>query len=87
VQSSQPTGWSRPDEWRVLERLPESWARRAKRLIELKIISQITGFELDAAREIRNKATGEGAYVSRLDGEASIKMFVAALSSVFAAKA
>jgi hypothetical protein len=61
----------------------ESWRQRTKQLTERKIISEIAAYEMDAVREIRNKVASEGAKVSRLDAEASVKMFVAALSNIF----
>jgi hypothetical protein len=61
----------------------ESWRQRTKQLTERKIISEIAAYEMDAVREIRNKVASEGASVSRLDAEASVNMFVEALSNIF----
>lgn len=60
-----------------------SWAQRTRRLVEKGIISQIAAYEMDAVREIRNKVVNERAAVTRLDAEASVKMFVAALGNIF----
>jgi len=64
----------------------ESWRQRTRRLSERKIISEIAAHEMDAVREIRNKVSSERAVVTRLDAEASVKMFVAALGNVFGSR-
>lgn len=64
-----------------------SWRQRTKQLSEKKIISEIAAYEMDAVREIRNKVASEGAGVTPLDAEASVKMFVAALANIFRSKA
>jgi hypothetical protein len=43
-------------------------------------------YEMDVVRKIRNKVAGEGAGVSRLDADDSVKTFVAALANVFGSK-
>jgi hypothetical protein len=64
----------------------ESWRQRTKQLAQKAIISEIAAYEMDAVREIRNKVVNEGATVTRLDAEASAKMFIAALDNVFGSK-
>jgi tetratricopeptide (TPR) repeat protein len=64
-----------------------SWAKRTTQLFDNRLISKITVHEMDAAREIRNEADATGAHVTRLDAEASIKMFLSALNNVFGSKA
>jgi hypothetical protein len=64
----------------------ESWRQRTKRLVQKAIISEIAAYELDAVREIRNKVVNEGATVTRLDAEASLKMFIAALDNISRSK-
>ena len=65
----------------------DNWRQRTRQLSERKIISGITAYEMDAVREIRNKVASEGAAVTRLDAEASVKMFIAALANVFGSRA
>jgi hypothetical protein len=65
----------------------ENWLRRTRGLSERNLISQIVGYEMDAVREIRNKVVNEGASVTRLDAEGSVRMFVAVLDNVFGVKA
>jgi len=61
----------------------ENWRQRTKQLLEKKIISNIAAHKMDAVREIRSKVAREGARITSLDAEASVKMFVAVLGNVF----
>jgi hypothetical protein len=64
-----------------------SCARCTTKLFDNGLISKITVHEMDAAREIRNDADATGAQVTRIDAEASNKMFLSALNNVFGSKA
>lgn len=67
-----------------LEKTPgSSWVTRTRQLLEKNLISKISAYEMNAVREMRNTVSNEAAAVSRLDADASVRMFVAALKNIF----